>query len=313
MEAEGGAIVARRSHVMAGFLEKLRLQGPKVARPASQVMSGSGGTEANWVKCTSCSAVLRKKSLDSHHGVCPECGHHHKITAFERLEMLSDPGSFQEWDRRLVSEDPLEFGPDYLEKLANDRVKTGLTDAILTGRCTLDGRPLALAIMDFRFRGGSMGSVVGEKVCRLLERAIQERLPSVIVTSSGGARMQEGMLSLMQMARTSAAVRRVNEAGLPYLTILTDPTTAGVAASFASLGDVILAEPRAIIGFSGARVIEQTIRQRLPEGFQSSEFYLAKGFIDRVVPRAELRSTLSLILELLAGGRVAHEGSDQGL
>jgi acetyl-CoA carboxylase carboxyl transferase subunit beta len=253
--------------------------------------------------------VLRKKNLDDHHGVCPECGHHHKITAFQRLEMLSDPGSFQEWDRRLVSEDPLEFGQDYLDKLAQDRVKTGLTDAILTGRCTLDGRPIAIGIMDFRFRGGSMGSVVGEKISRLLERAVQERLPSVVVTSSGGARMQEGMLSLMQMARTSAAVRLVNEARLPYITILTDPTTAGVAASYASLGDVILAEPKAIIGFSGARVIEQTIRQKLPEGFQTSEFYLSKGFIDRVVARNELRGTLSNILSLLSGGQSSDSGT----
>lgn len=288
---------------MARFLEKLRLQGPKVDRPGDRVLSGSATGEANWSKCAACAAVLRKKNLDDNQGVCPECGHHHKITAFQRLEMLSDPGSFHEWDRRLVSEDPLEFGQDYLDKLAQDRVKTGLTDAILTGRCTLDGRDIALGIMDFRFRGGSMGSVVGEKISRLLEKAIEERLPSVVVTSSGGARMQEGMLSLMQMARTSAAVRMVNEAGLPYITILTDPTTAGVAASFASLGDVILAEPKAIIGFSGARVIEQTIRQKLPEGFQTSEFYLSKGFIDRVVHRNELRATLSNILSLLCGGQ----------
>lgn len=289
---------------MARFLEKLRLQGPKVARPADRVMSGAGTPgEASWTKCASCATVLRRKSLEENIGVCPECSHHHKITAFQRLEMLSDPDSFEEWDRRLVSEDPLEFGQDYLDKLAQDRVKTGLSDAVLTGRCRLDGRPIALGIMDFRFRGGSMGSVVGEKLCRLLERAIQERLPSVVVTSSGGARMQEGMLSLMQMARTSAAVRKVQEARLPYITILTDPTTAGVAASYASLGDVILAEPKAIIGFSGARVIEQTIRQKLPEGFQTSEFYLAKGFIDRVVHRNELRSTLSTLLGLLCAGQ----------
>lgn len=289
---------------MARFLEKLRLQGPKVARPGNMALAGTNvAGEANWTKCASCATVLRKKNLDDNHGVCPECGHHHKITAFQRLEMLSDAGSFEEWDRRLVSEDPLEFGQDYLDKLASDRVKTGLTDAILTGRCTLDGRPLSIGIMDFRFRGGSMGSVVGEKISRQLERAVQERLPAVVVTSSGGARMQEGMLSLMQMARTSAAVRLINEAGLPYITILTDPTTAGVAASFASLGDVILAEPKAIIGFSGARVIEQTIRQKLPEGFQTSEFYLAKGFIDRVVHRNELRATLSLVLSLLCGGQ----------
>lgn len=287
---------------MARFLEKLRKQGPKVARPGNRVLS-DGLTEANWSKCLSCAAVLRKKNLDDNLGICPDCGHHHKIAAWQRLAILSDENSFEEWDRRLVSEDPLEFGQDYLDKLAGDRVKTGMTDAILTGKCRLDGRPLAIGIMDFRFRGGSMGSVVGEKISRLLERAIAERLPSVVVTSSGGARMQEGMLSLMQMARTSAAVRLVNEAGLPYITILTDPTTAGVAASFASLGDVILAEPKAIIGFSGARVIEQTIRQKLPEGFQTSEFYLQKGFIDRVVNRHDLRATLSGVLGMLMDGK----------
>lgn len=283
---------------MARFLDKLRKQGPKVARPNKKVLAGAP-SEANWTKCLSCAAVLRKKTLEETMGVCPECGHHHKITAWQRLEMLSDPGSFKEWDRNLLSQDPLGFGQEYLDKLAKDRAKTNLTDAILTGSCTLDGRALAVGIMDFRFRGGSMGSVVGERISRLLERAVERRLPSVVVTSSGGARMQEGMLSLMQMARTSAAVRRVNEEGLPYITILTDPTTAGVAASFASLGDVVLAEPKAIIGFSGARVIEQTIRQKLPPGFQTSEFYLEKGFIDQVVPRQEMRQTVSTILSML--------------
>ena len=286
---------------MARFLDKLRKQGPKVARPNDNVLS-TGQSEDNWTKCAKCSAVLRKKTLEETLGVCPECEHHHKITAWQRLELLSDSGSFEEWDRNLLSQDPLEFGEEYLEKLSKDRKKTNLTDAILTGSCTLDQRALAIGIMDFRFRGGSMGSVVGERLSRLLERAIELRLPSVVVTSSGGARMQEGMLSLMQMARTSAAIRRVNEAGLPYITILTDPTTAGVAASFASLGDIVLAEPKAIIGFSGARVIEQTIRQKLPPGFQTSEFYLEKGFIDRVVPRSDLRQTLSRILGLLSGG-----------
>lgn len=293
---------------MARFLDKLRKQGPKVARPNKSVLSVTP-SEANWTKCTQCSAVLRKKTLEDALGVCPECGHHHKMTAWKRLDMLSDAGTFEEWDRGLLSQDPLGFGQDYLDKLAKDRTKTNLTDAILTGRCKLDGRDMAIGIMDFNFRGGSMGSVVGERINRLLERAIEKRLPSVVVTSSGGARMQEGMLSLMQMARTSAAVRRVNEAGLPYITILTDPTTAGVAASFASLGDVILAEPKAIIGFSGARVIEQTIRQKLPEGFQTSEFYLEKGFIDRVVPRAEMRQTLSRILDMLCGGYLASQAS----
>jgi len=296
---------------LARFLDKLRKQGPKVANPNKKVLAGAP-SEANWTKCQSCAAVLRKKTLEETTGVCPECGHHHKITAWQRLEMLSDQNSFKEWDRNLVSQDPLGFGQEYMEKLARDRSRTKLTDAILTGRCTLDGRPLAIGIMDFRFRGGSMGSVVGERISRLLERAVERRLPSVVVTSSGGARMQEGMLSLMQMARTSAAVRLVNEAGLPYITILTDPTTAGVAASFASLGDVVLAEPQAIIGFSGARVIEQTIRQKLPPGFQTSEFYLKKGFIDRVVHRAEMRSTVSNILSILGANlEIEKKGGEQ--
>ena len=296
---------------MARFLDKLRKQGPKVARPNRKVLSANQ-SEANWTKCVSCGAVLRKKALEDTYGVCPECGHHHKVTAWQRLEMLSDQGTFEQWDQNLLSQDPLGFGQEYMDKLGKDRTKTKLSDAILTGRCKLDGRDMAIGIMDFRFRGGSMGSVVGEKINRLLERAIEKRLPSVVVTSSGGARMQEGMLSLMQMARTSAAVRKVNEAGLPYITILTDPTTAGVAASFASLGDVVLAEPKAIIGFSGARVIEQTIRQKLPEGFQTSEFYLEKGFIDRVVPRPEMRKTLSSILDMLCGGHLAKAGKTEG-
>lgn len=281
-----------------------------MARPNRKVLT-ENQSEANWTKCVACAAVLRKKALEDALGVCPECRHHHKITAWQRLEMLSDQDSFEEWDRNLLSQDPLGFGQEYLDKLDKDRAKTSLSDAILTGRCSLDGRAMAIGIMDFRFRGGSMGSVVGEKINRLLERAIERRLPSVVVTSSGGARMQEGMLSLMQMARTSAAVRRVNEAGLPYITILTDPTTAGVAASFASLGDVVLAEPKAIIGFSGARVIEQTIRQKLPEGFQTSEFYLEKGFIDRVVARSEMRQTLSNILDMLCGGYLAAKDGEK--
>ena len=296
---------------MARFLDKLRKQGPKVTRPNKKVLSVAP-TEANWTKCMSCAAVLRKKTLEDSLGVCPECQHHHKISAWKRLEMLSDPGTFEEWDRSLLSQDPLGFGQEYLDKLSKDRSKTDLTDAILTGRCKLDGRDMAIGIMEFRFRGGSMGSVVGERVSRLLERAIEKKIPAVVVTSSGGARMQEGMLSLMQMARTSAAVRKVNEAGLPYITILTDPTTAGVAASFASLGDVVLAEPKAIIGFSGARVIEQTIRQKLPEGFQTSDFSLEKGFIARVVPRHEMRQNLSRILDMLCGGYLARENGEKG-
>lgn len=280
---------------MAGLFDKLRANRPRVDRQRDQEKIENLPSDL-WVKCRECSAVIYRKNFLENLKVCDQCGHHHKMTARERLESLVDEGSFQEWDAGLLSEDPLEFGEEYLKKLERDREKTGLSDAILCGKAALNKEALAIAIMDFHFRGGSMGSVVGEKIVRLLERAVEERIPAVVVTCSGGARMQEGMLSLMQMARTCAAVRKVAAAGLPYVVILTDPTTAGVAASFASLGDVIFAEPKAIIGFSGARVIEQTIRQKLPEGFQTSEFYQEQGFIDRVVSRPQLRTELSQLL-----------------
>ena len=247
----------------------------------------------------SCAAVLRKKTLEETTGVCPECGHHHKITAWQRLDMLSDPGTFEEWDRNLVSQDPLGFGQEYLDKLAKDRAKTKLTDAVLTGRCTLDGRGMAIGIMDFRFRGGSMGSVVGERISRLLERAIERRLPSVVVTSSGGARMQESLISLMQMARTSAALTKLSEAKLPFITVLIDPCMGGVSASLAMLGDVIIAEPKALIGFAGPRVIEQIVRETLPEGFQRSEFLVEHGAVDMIVDRRDLRSKVAGIISKL--------------
>ncbi len=277
---------------MAGFFDKLRSQRPRVESSEAERVSTAGKAGELWIKCRKCSAVLYRKAFAEALKVCDQCGFHHKMTAKERLESLFDGETFQEWDADLFSEDPLEFGEEYQQKLISDREKTGLSDAVLTGKAQLDGMNVALGIMDFHFRGGSMGSVVGEKISRVLERAADLQVPAIIVTCSGGARMQEGMLSLMQMARTSAAVRRLAAAGQPYFVILTDPTTAGVAASFASLGDVILAEPKAIIGFSGARVIEQTIRQKLPPGFQTSEFYQEHGFIDRVVPRAELRAEL---------------------
>lgn len=283
---------------MAGLFDKLRSQKPRVDSSAERAAVGSKTSDL-WIRCTGCGTAVYRRVFHENLKVCEKCGYHHQLTAFERVGQLCDPGSFQEWDREMRSGDPLEFGEEYRSKLERDRQRTRLSDAILTGSARIDGVPVALGVMDFRFRGGSMGSVVGEKVVRALERAVAERLPVVMVTSSGGARMQEGMLSLMQMVRTAAAVRRVNRARVPYLVIMTDPTTAGVAASFAALGDVVLAEPGAIIGFAGRRVIEQTIRQKLPADFQTAEFFQQHGFVDRVVPRQRLRGEVSRLLKLL--------------
>lgn len=279
---------------MAGLFEKLRMQRPKYA-PAT-VNGASSIPDDLWVKCAACGTPVFRKVFEENLKVCEKCGHHHKMTARERVDMLADAGSFQEWDADLAPLDPLKFSPDYLPKLRKDQDRTGLKDAIVSGLIRMDGMPVALGVMDFHFRGGSMGSVVGEKITRTMEEGATRKIPVVMVTSSGGARMQEGVLSLMQMAKTCAAVNLMKAAPVPYVVILTDPTTGGVAASFAALGDVTLAEPKAIVGFSGARVIEQTIRQKLPEGFQTSEFYLSKGFIDSVVARKELRQTLIQVL-----------------
>lgn len=285
---------------MASIFDKFRSQKPRIDSSEMEAAPSRNTPPSDlWVKCLGCGTAVYRKNFQENLKVCEKCGHHHKVTARERIEQLCDPGSFEEWDADVVSGDPLEFGPEYQNKLQQDRQKTRLSDAVLTGSATIDRMRIAVGVMDFHFRGGSMGSAVGEKVTAMMERALERRIPTVMITASGGARMQEGMLSLMQMARTSAAVRRLNKASLPYIVILTDPTTAGVAASFASLGDVILAEPGAIVGFSGARVIEQTIRQKLPPGFQTAEFYEKHGFVDRVVKRGDLKATTSQILALL--------------
>ena len=256
-----------------------------------------GAGQELWIKCPQCREVIYRKTLEENLKVCPKCQHHHKLTAAERIAMLADTGTFEEVDRNLSPTDPLSIGEGYVKKLTDDEKKTGLKEAIVTGTGEIEGRPAVLGVMDFNFRGGSMGSVVGEKVTRAIERAISLRRPCVMVTASGGARMQEGTLSLMQMAKTSAAAAKLHEAGLMYLCVLTDPTTAGVAASFASLGDVIVAEPKALIGFTGQRVIEETIRQKLPPGFQLSEFFLKRGMIDMVVDRKVLKGTIARLLE----------------
>jgi acetyl-CoA carboxylase carboxyl transferase subunit beta len=247
-----------------------------------------------------CSQVVYRKDLLANASVCSNCGHHHRIDSNERIAVIVDPGSFVPLDTDLEPTDPLGFKDRraYAERLREMQAKTGLKDAVVTGLCRVENHRMALAVMDFRFMGGSMGSVVGEKITRLVERATEERLPLLIVCASGGARMQEGMLSLMQMAKVSGALERHRAAGLLYLPLLTHPTTGGVTASFAMLGDLILAEPKALIGFAGRRVIEQTLREKLPDNFQTAEYLQEHGFVDTIVPRTQLRSTLARLLRL---------------
>ena len=241
---------------------------------------------------------MYSKEIDRNLKVCPKCDYHFRITARERIELLVDPGTFSEIDSQIQSEDPLGFrdSQKYRDRIKAARKKTGLNDAVVSGICTMDGVKVVMSVFDFFFMGGSMGSVVGEKITRAGEKAIEERCGLIVISSSGGARMQEGTLSLMQMAKTSAALARLRRERLPFISILTDPTTGGVTASFAMLGDVNIAEPKALIGFAGPRVIEQTIRQELPEGFQRSEFVLEHGMIDRIVNRKELKKTIVNLL-----------------
>lgn len=251
--------------------------------------------EGLWQKCPQCSQIVYSKELERNLKVCPHCQYHFHLTARERIQQLVDEVSFVELEAELTSVNPLGF-PGYEAKLEEARRKTGLQEAVVCGTATIGGQPLMLVVMDNQFIMASMGSAVGEKITRALEGAIARRLPVVVFTTSGGARMQEAILSLMQMGKTTLAVRRLKEAGLLYITVLTDPTTGGVTASFASLGDIILAEPGALIGFAGPRVIEQTIRQKLPEGFQRAEFLQQHGQVDKVVPRKELAGILSKLL-----------------
>lgn len=251
------------------------------------------------VKCPGCKELIFGRDYSRNLKVCPNCRYHFRLTACERIELLVDPGSFVEIDADLVSTDPLHFvnqSQVYAEKLVQERKKMGMNDAIVTGSATIEGRALALAVMDFQFIGGSMGTVVGEKITRAIELALKRRIPLLIASASGGARMQEGLYSLMQMAKTSAALAKLGEAGLPYFSLLTNPTTGGVTASFAMLGDVILAEPGGLICFAGPRVIEQFMHEKLPEGAVSAEFLLQHGMLDLIVPRHELRQTLARLL-----------------
>jgi acetyl-CoA carboxylase carboxyl transferase subunit beta len=254
-----------------------------------------------WTKCPSCEEMLFNKALDKTHRVCPTCGHHFRLSARARLELLLDPGSFEERDAGLASVDALGFVDQkpYPDRLAAAHVSTGLRDAAVWGFGRVDGRRVAICVMDFGFMGGSMGAVVGEKVARAAEAATAERVPLVVVSASGGARMQEGTLALMQLAKTLAAIERLRAAAVPYVSIMTDPTTGGVFASFSVVGDVNVAEPNALIGFAGARVSAGTIAAELPPGFQRAEFLLSHGFVDRVVARSELRRELVALLRFL--------------
>ena len=259
--------------------------------------------EGLWTKCPGCSEMVDNITIDENMKVCPKCGHHFTMGARERIATLLDEGSFKESDSGMMAVDPLGFKgvATYEERLQTYRKKTGLIDAVITGSGEMGGKPVGLAVMDFSFLAATMGSVVGEKITRVIEASTKAKRPVIIVCASGGARMYEGMLSLMQMAKTSGALARHAEAGLPYIAVLTNHTTAGVMASFATLGDIAIAEPRAMIGFAGPRVIRETTHQELPAGFQTAEFLLEHGLIDEIVPRAKMRETIITILCNLTG------------
>jgi acetyl-CoA carboxylase carboxyl transferase subunit beta len=260
-------------------------------------------TEGLWIKCDGCREIVYRADVERNARACPRCGFLFRLSARERLELLLDPDSFEERDAGLRSQDPLGFKDNrgrYGDRLQAARQKLGREDALVSGMGRIGGHAVVVCVFEFAFMGGSMASVVGEKITRAIELAARKRTPLLIVTCSGGARMQEGVLSLMQMAKTSAALKRLGDEGVPYIVLLADPTTGGVTASFAMLGDVILAEPRALIGFAGPRVIQETIRQPLPEGFQRAEFLLAHGMVDLVVERKDLRETLRRLLVFFA-------------
>lgn len=257
--------------------------------------------EGLWTKCVSCGETIYTKDIENNLNVCPKCNHHYRLSARQRLDLLLDEGTFSEFDAGMVSVDSLNFKDtkSYQDRIDAALAKGGSKDAIICGAGQVEGTPVEICVFDFSFMGGSMGSVVGEKITRGIERAIASRTPVIIISASGGARMQESILSLMQMAKTSAALAKLRELGLPFVSILTDPTTGGVTASFAMLGDVNMAEPKALIGFAGPRVIEQTIRQKLPAGFQRAEYLLDHGMVDVIVERSKMKQQLSSILKML--------------
>lgn len=280
------------------YFDKVKTPGIKEKSSTDKVQRVPDGM---WTKCPKCGEVMQTNVLRENQFVCVECTHHFRVSARDRIRILTRGADFEEYGANLRSNDPLEFHDlkTYTARLEASIAKQGLNDAFIAGSSSIGKIPVQIGAFEFRFMGGSMGCVVGEKVTMVLEEALRQETPAIVVSASGGARMQESILSLMQMAKTSAYVLRMREAGLPFISVLTDPTTGGVAASFAMLGDIIVAEPKALIGFAGPRVIEQTIRQTLPAGFQRSEFLLEHGFIDKVVPRNELADTLESLLDMI--------------
>ncbi|WP_305041572.1 acetyl-CoA carboxylase, carboxyltransferase subunit beta [Geoalkalibacter sp.] len=278
---------------MAWFLKK---KAPIAPVEEKQVQMPAGV----WTKCKNCNEIIYSKEIERNHNVCPKCDYHFRISARERIDLVLDTGTFVEMDAGMHSVDFLDFkdSKKYKERIKATMKKTAMSDAIVCGEGAIDGLPVVVAVFDFGFMGGSMGSVVGEKITRAIEKGLETRKPVLLFSSSGGARMQESILSLMQMAKTSAALAKLKAAGIPFISILTDPTTGGVTASFAMLGDLNIAEPRALIGFAGPRVIEQTIRQKLPEGFQRSEYLLEHGMVDMIVRRQEMKARLSQVLRI---------------
>lgn len=278
-----------------------KIKPPGIKEKTTEAERTTRVPEGMWFKCTNCGEVMETKTLQDNHHICVECNHHFRMSARERIEHLTQGAPFEEYGQDLRSSDPLEFFDlkPYKDRLRDSIRKHSQNDAFVSGRSEIGGLPVQIGAFDFKFMGGSMGTVVGERITLVLENAVKEGTGAVVVSASGGARMQESILSLMQMAKTSGYVLEMRKAGLPFISILTDPTTGGVAASFAMLGDVILAEPKALIGFAGPRVIEQTIRQKLPEGFQTSEFLLQAGFVDQVVPREKLPAVVASLLQMM--------------
>jgi acetyl-CoA carboxylase carboxyl transferase subunit beta len=283
---------------MAWFSKK---QEPRIARTAAEGEERPSRMQGLWTKCEECDEIIYRQEIEKNLNVCPNCGHHMPWPARARLQALLDPDTFEEFDTELEPQDPLGFvdSKKYRDRIKSTRKSLGEKDAFLSGTGKIEGHLVSVGAFIFEFMGGSMGSVVGEKVTRVFERAVELNCPAIVFSASGGARMQEGIFSLMQMAKTSAAIARFRDIRKPYISVLLHPTTGGVAASFSWLGDVVIAEPKALIGFAGPRVIEQTIRQKLPEGFQRSEFLLEKGMIDSIVHRKDLRAKLAQVIGLL--------------